>query len=256
MSHKSFKDQLGRMVDVPFPPQRIVSLVPSQTELLHDLGVADHVAGITKFCIHPHAWTRTVEKVGGSKTFHIDRIQALQPDLIIANKEENGEALIRQLMDEFPVWVSNVITVDDALAMIHTVGEMVGSAQHNAMIAEISTRLSQAPPGPPRRAAYLIWNEPVMVAGGGTFINSMLKVAGFENVYSEEERYPATTQEDLAQKQPDVVLLSSEPFPFSEKHIATYQQACPGARILCVDATYFSWYGSRMLGAMGYFRGL
>ncbi len=240
-----------------FPPTRIVSLVPSQTELLADLGLSETVVGITKFCEHPAEWFRSKTRVGGTKTLHLDRIEALQPDLIIGNKEENDRSQVEALAERFPIWMSDVADLEDALDMVERVGFLCGRAQHARALAQrITHGFESLPSFTPLRAAYLIWRKPYMVAGSGTFIDSMLQRAGLFNVFSDRPRYPEVSAEDLTQSEPDVVLLSSEPYPFSEKHLAAVRVLCPSARVLLADGMLFSWYGSRLLHTPGYLLGL
>ncbi|GAA4454436.1 helical backbone metal receptor [Nibrella saemangeumensis] len=240
------------------PPQRIVSLVPSQTELLFDLGLDEEIVGLTKFCIHPKAKVSLKTIVGGTKTLHLDRIHALQPDLIIANREENTRDQIEELQRHYPVHITDVVTLTDALIMIRTVGELVAKEQEAQTIAdEIEHRFTGILPLAPRlRTAYFIWRNPWMGAAADTFIHSMLLAAGFQNVFAHRSRYPEITEQDLQASQPELILLSSEPYPFRKKHIAELQQWCPSARVMLVDGELFSWYGSRLLRSAAYFREL
>ena len=243
-------DQMHRTVPVPTPPQRIISLVPSQTELLHDLGLGERVVGITKFCIHPEAWFRGKTRVGGTKKVHVDKVRDLRPDLIIGNKEENSREDIEALEQEFPVWMSDVRDLASALDMIHRIGELTGTMEAAETIAHgIASDFAALKPLPQRRSvAYLIWREPWMAAGGDTFIHDMLQRLGLDNVFAERpERYPAVSPAELAAADPDVVLLSSEPYPFKEKHIAELNMLLPGCPVRLVDGEAFSWYGSRLL---------
>jgi ABC-type Fe3+-hydroxamate transport system substrate-binding protein len=248
-------DQMHRAVQVPDRPQRIISLVPSQTELLYDLGLGDRVVGITKFCVHPEEWFRSKARVGGTKQVDIEKVRALQPDLIIGNKEENSREDIEALERDFPVWMSDVRDLDGALDMILRVGALV-NAEDEAR--SVNARIGQAFAGlqplvPLRSAAYFIWRDPLMVAGGGTFIHDMMRRAGLTNVFAHRaERYAWITPSELAAGDPDVILLSSEPFPFQERHIAAFNMICPGAPVKLVDGEFFSWYGSRLLKAPGY----
>lgn len=257
---RTITDQMNGKIKLPqFPPQRIISLVPSQTEFLFDLGLEQEVVGITKFCVHPSAWFQTKARVGGTKTLHFDKIAALQPDLIIGNKEENERAQIEALAEHYPVWISDIVTLHDALDMMLRIGELTGRAEKaQEMVAEISTSFQalQQSTIQPRRAAYFIWRKPYMVAANSTFIHEMMQIAGFENVFADLERYPEITLDTLAAAQPDCILLSSEPYPFAEKHIAVFQEVCPDARIRIVDGEMFSWYGSRLRYAPDYFRSL
>lgn len=255
---KLFTDMMGRQVQVPFPPKCIVSLVPSQTKLLADLGLDAEVVGITKFCVHPEAWFRNKTRVGGTKQLHLDRIRALQPDLIIGNKEENVKEQVEQLAEEFPVWMSDVTDFESALKMIESVGALVGRAEKgrelSAAIRRAFSSLRQNRPAV--RAAYFIWRKPWMVAGGDTFIHHMMALAGFENVFAHLKRYPEVGAAEVKAAQPDVLLLSSEPYPFKEKHLAEARALADNCRTLLVDGEMFSWYGSRMLMAADYLANL
>jgi ABC-type Fe3+-hydroxamate transport system substrate-binding protein len=251
-------DQLGRRVVVPFPQRRIVSLVPSQTELLFDLGVGDRVVGVTKFCIHPAQARKHATVVGGTKNFDFEKIDALQPDLIIGNKEENYQAGIEQLATSYPVWLSDIASLADALRMIRQVGLLVGAkAKADQLATDIDTSFAQLLPATaPVPVAYFIWRKPYMVAATGSFIDDMLTRAGFVNVFAPQQRYPEITAAQLAAAAPHVLLLSSEPYPFADKHVAEFQQICPSAAIRIVDGELFSWYGSRLLASAAYFADL
>ena len=251
------RDQLNREVNLPFPPRRIVSLVPSQTELLYDLGLQDEVVGITKFCIHPEAWFRQKKRVGGTKKLNLEAIAALQPDLIIGNKEENERTQIEALQTRYPVWMSDVLCLEDAEEMIRRIGAMVDKAREAAILAakiRQSFDLLEVVEG--LRTAYFIWNEPYMVAAADTFINDMLRRAGFINVFGHLPRYPEINEAMLREAQPEVILLSSEPYPFQQKHIEALRIHCPNAVICLADGELFSWYGSRLLHSATYFRNL
>lgn len=250
-------DMLGRRLLIPGQPGRIVSLVPSQTELLADLGLDEEVVGITKFCIHPDAWFRSKARIGGTKDVHPERVAALKPDLIIANKEENVREQIEALSAIAPVWVSDIRVLDDALEMIRNVGWITGTTDP---AVEIANRIDDGIRGISFRkrftTAYGIWRAPWMWAGGDTFIHDMLARCGFDNVLHDQPRYPEVSLEALRALNPELVLLSSEPYPFKEKHIAEVQAAVPDAKILLVDGEMFSWYGSRLLHAPEYLAGL
>lgn len=242
----------------PDSPKRIVSLVPSQTELLAYLGLEKEVIGITKFCTHPENWFRSKTRIGGTKQLNIARIQELQPDLIIGNKEENDRAQIEILQEQFPIWMSDIYTLPQALEMIKEVGVLVNRSERATQLAkDIQTRFNHlAQPSRPLKAAYLIWRKPYMLAAASTFIDDMLQRAGFENAFAHLSRYPEVSENDLLESAPDVLLLSSEPFPFSDKHIEELQLICPTAKIKLVDGMFFSWYGNRLLGAPAYFEQL
>ncbi|MEO7080397.1 MAG: helical backbone metal receptor [Flavobacteriales bacterium] len=248
---------MHRTIQVPALPQRIISLVPSQTELLFDLGLGERVVGITKFCIHPEEWFRSKSRVGGTKDVDMEKVRALKPDLIIGNKEENAQADIEALEREFPVWMSDVENLDDALAMINDVGELVGAVPQatnmNTGIRSVFATLR--PLSTPLSAAYFIWKGPWMIAGEGTFIEDMLLRCGF-TIAPAGQRYPELSDAQLAALDPDVVLLSSEPFPFKDQHIPAVNMVLPGTPVRLVDGEMFSWYGSRLLRAPAYFQAL
>ena len=251
-------DQMDRRVAVPFPPQRIVSLVPSQTELLFGLGLGTKVVGVTKFCIHPAEARANATVVGGTKNFNLDKIAALKPDLIIGNKEENYQDGIEQLAAKYPVWLSDISKLTEALDMIRRVGFIAGAKEKAGVIAneiEASFAALEAPATEKMTVsvAYFIWRKPYMVAATGTFIDDMLHRAGFANAFAGLGRYPEISAEQLAKAAPQRIFLSSEPYPFAAKHVAEFQQLCPAAKIEIVDGELFSWYGSRLLQSAAYF---
>lgn len=248
-------DQMGRRVAVPFPPQRIVSLVPSQTELLFDLGLRENVVGVTKFCIYPTEARTKATVIGGTKNFNFEKIAALKPDLIIGNKEENYQAGIEQLAANYPVWLSDISNLPEALDMTRRVGLITGAREKAAaMAAEIVAAFEALTINTtPVSAAYFIWRKPFMAAATGTFIDDMLRRAGFVNAFADCSRYPEVSAEQLAAANPARILLSSEPYPFGTKHIAEFQEICPNAKVEIVDGELFSWYGSRLLKSAAYF---
>lgn len=259
----TLQDQLGRTVILPAAARRIVSVVPSQTELLSGLGLDEEVAGITRFCVRPSGWLGHKTRVGGTKKLDIGVIRSLHPDLILANKEENSREQLEELMEEFTVWISDIATLAEALDMIRSVGVLTGREARAAVLAQhieerfgalATNRLAGQAARP--RACYLIWHRPWMAAGSGTFIDEMMGYCGLENALGHLPRYPAVRPEQLQDCRPDVVLLSSEPFPFAEKHAAEMRLILPGAKILFVDGEMFSWYGSRLVAAPAYLRQL
>lgn len=256
----NYTDQIGNSISLPAPPKRIVSVVPSQTELLYDLGLDSEVVGITTFCVHPKHWRKTKTGVGGTKKLNLEKIRSLKPDLIIANKEENLQGEIEFLQKEIPVWTSNISTLEEALQMIESIGQMTGKEnaslkiqndiREQFSILKISGNTNNLIIN---RLAYFIWIDPLMCAGPATFIGHLLKFCGFENILGEVERYTELTDEQLIAKDPQIIFLSSEPYPFKEKHIEHFRKLCPTARIMLVDGEMFSWYGSRLLYAPAYF---
>ena len=252
-----FVDQLGREVSVNYPPKRIVSIVPSQTELLFELGLDDEIIGITKFCIHPIEKFATRAKVGGTKKLRIDEIRRLQPDLIIGNKEENTQSEIELLMQEFPVWMSDICNLDDAMKTIQLIGEMVDRGPEaaylnhliNAGFTDLQTLALNH--GINQSVAYVIWKDPYMFAGRNTFIDDVLRKIGLNNAIV-TDRYPSLSLEEFKALNCELVFLSSEPYPFKKKHIEELQLLLPKAKILLVDGEMFSWYGSRLIKAVQY----
>ncbi len=253
-----YRDQLNRDVYIAGPPQRIISIVPSQTELLYDLGLDNEVAGITKFCIHPEQWFRSKTRVGGTKQLHTGIIQDLEPDLIIANREENTKEQVEALAAKYPVWISDINTLDDALQMISSTGAITGrEKQAYHIIREIEDGFTNLVfDVPPIAAAYLIWKDPYMTIGGDSFISHMMIKAGLLNVFEALQRYPVISLEQIAASGCQYLLLSSEPYPFAQKHLDELKQSLPGINILLVDGELFSWYGSRLVKAPAYFRHL
>jgi ABC-type Fe3+-hydroxamate transport system substrate-binding protein len=252
-----YYDQLQRAVDLPSTPKRIVSIVPSQTELLFYLGLDDEVVGITKFCVHPANKFAVTAKVGGTKQLDIAKIKALKPDLVIANKEENERSQIEELIDFCPVWISDISNLHGAIDMIERVGQIIGKDQEAEILTSRITQQfnSLTIKQSNLRVAYFIWRKPYMVAGRNTFIDSMLKKCGLANAF-DLDRYPKIDAPVLINANPDVIFLSSEPYPFKEKHIAEFKALLPSAVIKVVDGELFSWYGSRLLHAPAYFKKL
>ncbi|GIV27315.1 MAG: iron ABC transporter [Bacteroidia bacterium] len=247
------KDQIGREIDIKKYPERIVSLVPSITELLVFLGLEENIVGVTKFCVHPEELLKTKTIIGGTKQINIDKIRTLQTDLIIGNKEENVREQIEILEKEFPVWMSDVNTYEDALQMIKSIGKITGtedSAEY--LVEDIENEFrwlkQQSTVLKNKRVLYLIWYNPYMAVANNTFIHSMIEKSGMKNVLENQTRYVEITIEDIKTLNPDLILLSSEPFPFKEKHRKELEEALEGKfEILFVDGELFSWYGVRML---------
>jgi len=260
MQKQKFTDQMGREIEINFPPKRIISLVPSQTELLFDLGLTNEIVGITKFCIHPKDKFKLTTKIGGTKKLDIEKIKSLKPDLIIGNKEENEKQQIEELIKHFTVWMSDIINLSDANQMIEKVGELVNKREEALMIcSQIKNDFEQLEKSlvgiTPKSTAYFIWKNPNMLVGKNTFINEMLPYCGLKNVL-ELNRYPVINDEELKKLKPEVVLLSSEPYPFKTKHIEEFKIIWPNTKIKLVDGEMFSWYGSRLLRAADYFENL
>jgi ABC-type Fe3+-hydroxamate transport system substrate-binding protein len=253
---QEYKDQMGNTLHLPHTPKRIVSLVPSQTELLYDLGLTDEVVGQTLFCIHPKAQHDSKPRVGGTKKLQPDKIRELKPDLLIGNKEENDQSQIEELQKEFPVWMSDIKNLEDALQMIMCIGEITDTVvQATRLCKSIQTAFSifaTTVNSSPVKVLYLIWRQPYMAAGTDTFISDMIQQIGWYNVLT-EVRYPELSAQEITVLDPDIILLSSEPYPFKNEHILELKMICPGAHIRLVDGEIFSWYGSRLLKAAAYF---
>ncbi len=261
-----FADQLGTPHFFGTTPKRIISLVPSQTELLYDLGLEESIVGITKFCVHPFHFKSTKTIIGGTKKVHIEKIRSLQPDIIIANKEENTQEMVGELSKICPVWVTDIITLEDNRQMISDFGLLFNKrTEARKWIDKIEFALSDfqgcVQDQPVRKVAYFIWANPYMVAAGDTFINELLKLNKFENIYDNHPKYDGRYPEIIIQKMriqgdPDVILLSSEPFPFNDGHAFELGRFTHHAKTVFVDGEMFSWYGSRLVKAFGYFKKL
>lgn len=254
-----FKDQLNRSVTLSGIPSRIVSLVPSQTELLVDLGLREKIVGITRFCVHPEDLRKTVTRVGGTKQARLHKIEKLNPDFILCNKEENTEEMVRDLEKIAPVWVTDMYTIADCNEMILQLGEIF---QVPSKAKEIVDQIEQAKEDfirfmtnkPSKKVLYVIWKNPYMAAGRNTFIQELLELNKFENGISEpESRYPEIEFKDFMDL--DQILLSTEPYPFKEIHVEALKTEL-NQSVKLVDGEFFSWYGSRLIKAFEYFKTL
>lgn len=252
-----YTDDIGRKIEVIAHPKRIVSLVPSITELLFALGLGDKIIGLTNFCVHPTKKVSKIEKVGGTKDFSLDKIRELKPDLIIAVKEENNRELILEIAKEFSVFVFDVTSFDSALRMTAKLGELTGAEENSKFIlSSIHQKkiLLEEQNQILKSACYLIWNKPMMSINKQTFISEMMSFAGFENVFKNKiENYPIILEQEIKSSKAKYILLASEPFLFTEKHRADYQQRFRNTKVILVDGEMFSWYGSRILKAFDYF---
>lgn len=255
---RTFKDHLERAVEVAFPPRRIVSLCPCLTETLFALGLEERIVGRTAYCVHPAERVAWVPVVGGPKDVDVAVVLELKPDLVIAAKEENRRETIAELAASVPVFVLDVVNWQQGIAAIRTLGELTACDTPAARIAnDVATRFaeSQRPPG--RRVAYLLWKDPYMAAGRNTYINSLLGLCGWHNVCAgAPQRYPEVTVAQLQALAPELVLLSSEPYPFGDDHAAELAARLPRSRVMLVDGQMFGWYGSRMIPAVGYLQHL
>ena len=260
-----FSDALGREHAFPRPPRRIVSLVPSITETLFEFGLADSVAGVTDFCVHPAA-TDQKPRVGGTKNPSVDKIIALGPDLVLANKEENRRRDVERLEAAgVPVFVTYARTVRQAVDEIELLGHIAGVTEAAERIVNsieacwqaARERQSQAPP----RVAALIWKHPYMAVGGDTFANDLLRCCGGTNpCESAERRYPRLDEAELVALAPDVLLLPTEPYAFGElDRQELLRLDCPASRrgrVHVVEGELLSWYGPRIPRALRTFSSL
>ncbi len=247
------RDNIEQINKIP-SVRKVVSLVPSLTETIAELGAREKIAGVTRFCKYPKGICQKKPVVGGPKNFDLTRILNLRPDVVVGVKEENDKEGIIQLSEKVPVLLFDIIAPGDAYTMIENLGQLLGrEKQAKSMVKKIQNSLRGLPPKqPPRKCLYLIWKNPWMAAGDKTFIHQMLQLCGFKNVV--EGRYPAIEEKHF--REAEVILLSSEPFPFSDKHRVLLQNQYPGKKIHLVDGEMFSWYGSHMLQAGEYFRDL
>ena len=259
---KTLIDQIGTSHSFETSPKRIISLVPSQTELLYDLGLEDKIIGVTKFCVHPYHFKSTKKRVGGTKKVHYEKIRLLQPDIIICNKEENTQEIVEELRKICTVWVTDIITIEDNFQMISDFGQIFNcrtEAQkwNDKLAFALSDFKNFIKEKPFKKAAYFIWKDPYMVAGNDNFINELLKLNHFENIFQDKGRYPEIELEKLhLEKDLDLIFLSSEPFPFTEEHALEIKKNALHGKTVLVDGEMFSWYGSRLLKAFSYFKKL
>ncbi|SHM62780.1 ABC transporter substrate-binding protein [Flavobacterium xanthum] len=260
MKQKTLIDQIGTTHTFETSPSRIISLVPSQTELLYDLGLEDKIIGITKFCVHPYHFKSTKKSVGGTKKVHFEKIRLLQPDIIICNKEENTLEMVEQLRKICPVWVTNIVTIEDNFQMITDFGQLFNcrtEAQkwNDKLAFAWSDFKNYIKDKEVKKVAYFIWKKPFMVAGSDNFINELLKLNHFENIYQNKGRYPEIELKKMRlEGDPDLVFLSSEPYPFAEEDAFEIGRHTHHAKTVFVDGEMFSWYGSRLLKAFDYFK--
>nr|WP_188493945.1 helical backbone metal receptor [Flavobacterium palustre] len=262
MKNFSLIDDIGTLHVFDKVPQRIISLVPSQTELLVDLGLESNIVGITKFCVHPKDLKFKKAIVGGTKKVDYDKIRALEPDVIICNKEENTLEIVETLRTICPVWVTDIVTVEDNFKMISDFGKLFDCVTEtenwNKKLALAFSDFKDFIQGKPvKKVAYFIWKNPYMVAGSGNFINELLQLNHFENAFAKQQRYPEIELQKLnTNGDLDYVFLSSEPYPFKEKDALDMEKITNPTKCIFVDGEMFSWHGSRLLKAFDYFKEL
>lgn len=250
----SLKDQIDKLIEVPAYPHTIISLVPSITEYLSDLGLDKRVVGITKFCVHPKQWRSEKTIIGGTKQQDLEKVRELNPTLIIASKEENEKHYVEMLSDICPVYTSDVIDLESALQMMSDIGVLTGTTKKADEITRDIQKLFEVIEKPKQqvKVAYCIWKKPWMWAGADTYISKMLTYCGLENIV-QSDRYPEVEIAEMVERAPDYIFLSTEPYPFQAKHIEELSIEFPNAKFVLVDGEMFSWYGSRMLQVPAYF---
>jgi len=253
-------DQMHHSVLLTKPPLRIVSLVPSLTELLADgFQLFSAIVGVTDYCVHPSGIREKVATIGGPKKIGVEQIKALNPDIVIASKEENVRAQIEELRKEVPVFVTDVVDVPSALEAISSLGKLVCAPQAASLLVDNIQKVfvSYKPFREDLSVAYLIWQDPLMTVSRGTFIHEMLSLAGFCNVFANStQRYPQVELRDIAAQQPNLVLLASEPYSFTTEDKKSMQEQLPHSKVVRVDGEMFSWYGNRVAKAPAYFKQL
>lgn len=256
----NISDQLDRKIELNKTPKRIVSLVPSLTELVCDLGLKSSLVGVTKFCLHPEDIRNKTTVVGGTKNANFDKIQELKADIILCNKEENTQEMIANLSELAPVHISDINSMEECFEIINMYGQIFNvHRQAKSIISKIKLEQlhfqSYVANKSNYSVAYFIWKNPCMVVGKETFIDYMLNLNGFTNYFGNKLRYPEILL-NTEHQEVDFVFLSSEPFPFNETHIKCFQRYFPKAKIILVDGEMFSWYGSRLIYAFTYFKQL
>lgn len=249
------RDDLGAPILLSSKPQRIVSLVPSLTETLVDAGLKNQLTGITKFCVHPKGLRQEIKVIGGTKNPRIKDILNLKPDLVFANKEENGEEDINELKKFTQVYVTDIKNNQDILDFLR----MLNVVFKTDACFELLQKIQNLPIYPERKkipSCYIIWKDPWMTIGKDTFIHSMMEKYGFQNICSDSDRYPIISFEQIKAHQTKIVMMSSEPYPFKEKDKEELHKLLPRTIIILVDGEMFSWYGSRLLLADTYLNNL
>ena len=238
---------------------RIVSLVPSITELVSDLGLADAIVGRTGFCIHPRETLRAVPKVGGTKDVDLGAVRALSPTHVIVNVDENRKEDARALAGFVPTLVvTHPLAPLDNLALYRLIGGIFGREREAEALCrrfegEHAALQSASAAFSPERVLYLIWKKPWMTVSRDTYVSRMLAMVKWETVpETSEDRYPTISLDDPALSETPVVLLSSEPYRFRELHLDEVRKRLPGRSVALIDGEMTSWYGSRAIKALGY----
>lgn len=252
------KDQVNRTLSLEKAPVRIISCVPSITEILFEFNPAGNIIGRTKFCIHPKPQIQQIPIIGGTKNLRLEEIKARKPDLIFANKEENQKDQIEELAKEFPCYVSDIPNVENTCAFIADLGLIFSKEDLAKRINQnIRKELNSTLKIHPVTALYLIWQKPYMSIGNDTYIHNMLMHSKFSNILGHKSRYPKIDIQEINQYKPEVILFSSEPFPFKQKHMDELQDKLDYTpKMLLVDGEMLSWYGARTQAGLEYGRKL
>jgi ABC-type Fe3+-hydroxamate transport system substrate-binding protein len=254
MTNKKVIDHLGREVEFSFPPKRIISIVPGITDILYALDLENEIVGRTRYCIYPKDKVKQAKTVGGTKRIKMDQIRELEPDLIVSEKEENTKEIVAQLEKEFPVYVCEVQTLDDTFNIIEDLGKVTDRQKVSEKLqSEIRKAIQSLPSVHGKKFAYVIWQNPYMVAGSDTYITSLMEKMGFINAFAGYEgRYPEVSEDDFRNEDLDFIFLATEPFPFQEKHIQHFSELFPDVEVRSLDGEMF-WNGPRIIEASSYF---
>ncbi|NIJ45858.1 ABC-type Fe3+-hydroxamate transport system substrate-binding protein [Wenyingzhuangia heitensis] len=256
----TFTDDLGYTLNFDKKPKRIISLVPSITETLYDLNVEEFIVGVTKFCVHPVHFKHTKAIVGGTKTIKLEKIKELQPDIVFCNKEENTPEIVAQLQEFTQVYVTKISTIEDSKRMIANFGVLLNRrTEADLLNRKIDLKLEAfktfIADFEIKKVAYFIWYNPWMVAANSTYINTLLSLNKFDNIYSNLEQYPEINPKRIRHDgDPEVLFFSSEPFPFKDKHAFEISEYTNRSSAVFVDGEMFSWFGSRLIKAFDYFK--
>ena len=241
----TLRDGLGEILKFDQPPKRVISLVPSITEWLVDVRV--DVIGRTKFCIHPKAAVQSIPLVGGTKNFRFDTIKELNPDLIIGNKEENYQEGIDLLKKDFNVWMTEIGSFQESITCFDQLSTCLEVRENWGVLRDkLNHQYRLHIDKDKGTVVYLIWQKPYMAIGDNTFVNSMLSDFGYKNLIK-TDRYPEVTMEEVIRLNPEFLLLSSEPYPFKQKHVEELQSQLKSSTVKLVNGEYYSWYGTRLL---------
>lgn len=246
------QDQLGRRVLLPDQINRIVSLVPSLTQTLIDFGLGNKIVGVTGFCPREQL---DASVIGGTKNVKTQKVKDLKPDLILASKEENTLNCVKELEEsQAAVWVSDPNSLHESVEMVFLLNQLSQNLfDFKKWFDDFKVDFSKVYQSYSGTACYLIWKDPYMAAAKNTFIDNWLSSLGFENIFSNQSRYPETSLQEIVSQSPAFILLPDEPFHFTRQHIAEIQDAVPTAKVILVDGKSFTWQGTTMASAAKHF---